>query len=163
MISETDWSGSDPPIMYQRRMCCVLFPCSVCLLCAQCVFPGCHSYVCMCSVCLLCAVRSGYYWVRAVCVCWALCAVFGSFFKSQLVLRSPAPALPSFHTETLSPDAYTQHFALPFRPFSCTPGLIIQCPSHPRFITFMETPTCLIELHPGLEIWNRVPDRVGGG
>ena len=104
--------------------------------CACCGVSSVFSLYAVWSVCFLCAVRSGY-WVHPVCVCCVLCL---------------APSLHHSVTQSRTCSAFISHrnsvpgcvydtISSRFRPFSGTPGLIIQCPSHSCFITFMETPS----------------------
>ena len=107
---------------------------SIFRVCVPIVYPV-FSLRAVCSVCLLAPYDLGVGFVMCVCVCFALCGVCGSCCAS--VSRSPAHALPSFHTETLSPDAYTTtiHFRLGLRTFSCTSGPSVQWPLHFHFTT----------------------------
>ena len=120
--------------MFQRLVCCVLFsvfcvPAVVCPVCFPCMLCG------QCASCVPYALGIG-------CI---LCV-----FAVRCVLCL-APSLHPSVTQSGTCFAFISHknyvarcvhdtILSRFRPFSCTPGLIIQCPSHSFFITVMETP-----------------------
>ena len=91
-----------------------------------------------------------------LCVCCVPYAPGVGFVLFVLAVRGVLFLAPSLHhsvTQTRTCSAFLSHrnyfpgcvyatLRSSFRPFTCTPGLMIQCPSHFCFITFMETPTC---------------------
>ena len=110
-------SGGEPPNVPAFGVLRAIFR----VLCACCV-PSVFPLYAVWSVCFLCAVRSGYR-VHPMCVCRALCAVLGSFFAWQCHAVPYLPALHSFRTETLSPDAYVYvTISVSFSSFFLYPG-----------------------------------------
>ena len=120
------------------RLCCELFP-------VFCVPTAVFSPCAVCSVCLLCVPHALGIWC-GLCVFAVRCVLcLGPALHHSVTLSRTCSAFNS-HTQKLSPRMRIYDIIpSPFRPFSCTPVLIIQYPSHLPFATFMGNPTCKIE------------------
>ena len=111
------------------------------VLCVPVVCPV-FSLRAVCSVCLLCVpYELGIACV--LCVSAVRCVLCVGPAVHHSVTQSRTCSAFISHPETTSTDAYTipwYDVSSRFRPFSCTPGLIIHCPSRFHVTTFIETP-----------------------
>ena len=113
-------------------------PCSVCPLCVQC-FPCARCVLCACCVCRTLSV----FGACCVCVFDVRCALCVGPAVRHSATQSRTCSATISHRNCLRGCVYDT-IPSPFRPLSCTSGLIVQCPSQFPFTTFMETPTCEI-------------------